>query len=325
MTQEPSDFTAIVFDGVDKIQHLAYRFLDPALLPPEPTEWEREILALCRSYYRQVDDFLGRAIRRAGRWARVFVASDHGFTATREVVYINKWLHDRGYLTWRERPEEDACNAVFAARLADLCNAIDLPQTRAYALTPSCNGIYIDNVPAAEYPAFRENLIRELFTLRGPDGGQVITEIKKREEWFPGPFSERVPDLTLTLRDFGLISVLNSHAVVVPRQEPAGTHHPHGVLLGTGPGLHAGRQVDLVSILDVAPLLLHSLGMEIPASMEGTFPGGLYESDYLASDPPRIGSPAPVVVEPAPTLDADLDEAGEQILMERLKSLGYIE
>ncbi len=101
MMHEPSDLTAIVFDGVDRIQHLAFRFLDPALIPQDPTPWEAEVIALCRAYFRQIDDFLGRTVRILGDSGRVFIASDHGFTASRDIVYINKWLAEQGWLHWR--------------------------------------------------------------------------------------------------------------------------------------------------------------------------------------------------------------------------------
>jgi predicted AlkP superfamily phosphohydrolase/phosphomutase len=327
MTHEPSDLTAIVFDGVDKIQHLAYRFLDPALLPSRPIPWEAEIIALCRAYFRQVDDFLGRTLTRVGKWGRVFVASDHGFTATREVVYINKWLHDQGLLAWRGEVSEDDRHANFSEDLTQFAGSIDLAHTRAYALLPSCNGVYI-TVPPADYHTFREDLIRRLFQIKGSDGGQVVTEIKKREDWFPGPFMNRVPDLTLTLRDFGFISVLNARDVVIPRPQPAGTHHPHGVLMGVGPGIRAAADIGLANILDVAPLLLHSLGLEIPGDMEGQFPAGLYEPDYLASDPPRIqrtAAPAAAEQTAGPVDESEMTADEQAVIFDRLKSLGYIE
>jgi predicted AlkP superfamily phosphohydrolase/phosphomutase len=324
MAHEPSDLTAIVLDGVDKIQHLAYRFLDPALLPQDPTPWEAEILALCRAYFRQVDDFLGRLLRRVGRWGRVVVASDHGFTATREVVYINKWLHDEGFLRWRDQVAADERNSNFGDRLAHLTSAIDLASTRAYALTPSSNGIYL-NVPPGDYGRFREELIRRLYALKGPDGGQVVTEVKKREDAFPGPYMHLVPDLTLTLRDHGFLSVLNARAAVVPRPLPAGTHHPDGVLLASGPGLREGANGGRASILDVAPLLLHSLGLPIPADMEGTFPAGLYDPAYLESDPPRLSGAAPADAGVVLTDDGGSDEEDQALILDRLRALGYVE
>ena len=143
---------------------------------------------------------------------------------------------------------------------------------------------------------------------------------------------EQFPDLTLTLRDHGFISVLNGRAAVVPRSVPNGTHHPNGILVASGPGIKAGQSVESCNLLDIAPLLTHSLGMEIPADYEGHVPTDLYEADYLASDPPRVAAAAegaaPVESEAVPAAaddGGDLDEEDEAIILARLKSLGYIE
>src|SRR5262249_32946078 len=248
MATEPSDLSAIVFDGVDKIQHLAYRYLDPALVAADPTPWEAEVIALCREYFKQVDDFLGRTLARVGRWGRVFIASDHGFTATHEIVYINKWLHDQGWLRWRGAMAEDEHHASFHEDATQFAASFDLPNTKAYALLPSSNGIYLNVLPA-EYGPFCAELIQRLADLPAADGQPVVTEVKKREEWFAGPFLERAPDLTLTLRDHGFLSVLNAKAAVVPRPTPAGTHHPDGVLLGCGPGVKEGADAGRANIL----------------------------------------------------------------------------
>lgn len=331
MATEPSDLTAIVLDGVDKLQHLAYRFLDPALIPAEPTEWEQKVIELCHDYFRMVDDSLGRIRKLVGSWGRLFVVSDHGFTGTQEIVYINRWLHDEGLLTWRGEVPEDQAEACQTDRPAQDANLVDLSASKAFALTPSSNGIHI-NVPESEYEAFRDDLIARLQELTGPDGGQVITEVKRRDQWFPGPFMEQFPDLTLTLRDHGFISVLNGRAAVVPRSVPNGTHHPNGILVASGPGIKGGQSVESCNLLDIAPLLTHSLGMEIPADYEGHVPTDLYEADYLASDPPRVAAATegttPVESEAVPTAaddGGDLDEEDEAIILARLKSLGYIE
>lgn len=332
MTHEPSDLSAIVFDGVDKLQHLAYRYLDPAVAPREPTDWEREIIGLCHDYYRQIDRFLGETLDLVGPWGRVFVVSDHGFTASHEILYINKWLHDQGLLTWRGEQAEDEGEACATPKPENDANAIDLERSRAFAFTPSANGIWLQ-VPEDEYDAVREDLIEKLLDIRGPDGGRVVTEVKKRDQWFAGPWMHRFPDLTLSLRDHGFVSVLNSSEAVRPRTAPFGTHHPLGVLLGLGPGIRAGAQTEEMNILDVAPLLLHSLGLTIPAEYEGSFPEGLYEPEYLASDWPHVSAratepateDAPAESDASDGEEVEMDAEDEAILLERLKSLGYIE
>ena len=46
-TTSRSDLVAVMFDGPDKLQHLCWRFIDPACRPEEPSPWEAEIIALC--------------------------------------------------------------------------------------------------------------------------------------------------------------------------------------------------------------------------------------------------------------------------------------
>ncbi len=140
---------------------------------------------------------------------------------------------------------------------------------------------------------------------------------------------DRIPDLTLSLRDYGFVSVLNGRETVVTRSNIVGTHHPDGVFLGIGPGIRAGAEVGNLSILDVAPALLHSLGLEIPTQMEGAFPSSMYEPEYLEHDAPRVASelvPAPAVNVTSDDVQNDnIDEESEAILMDRLRSLGYVQ
>lgn len=327
MVHEPSEFTAIVFDGVDKLQHLAYRFLDPAYLPSEPTRWDEQVMQRCGAYFRQIDQFLGRVLEIVGDQGRVFIASDHGFTATTEVVYINKFLHDQGLLKWKTDVPEDSGESIVVDRLTRYLDVYDWQQSKAFALTPSSNGIYIINVAPHEYEQFRNELIDTLYSLKGPDGGQIVTDIKKREEWFAGPFMQRAADLTLTVRDHGFLSVLNASAPVVPRSMPAGTHHPEGVLIGHGPGIRRGARVERRNILDVAPLLAHSLGLTIPADYEGELPVNFYEPSYLEEFPIEIAGGPETAPQDAssPSSELELDEADEAVLLDRLRSLGYIE
>ncbi len=48
-----------------------------------------------------------------------------------------------------------------------------------------------------------------------------------------------------------------------------GMHHPEGVLLLWGPGIHAGLELKDLSNLDIAPTLLALMGIPVPAVMKG--------------------------------------------------------
>ncbi len=47
METEQADLIAIMFDGVDKLQHLCWRFIDPAFRPAQPNQWEQQMIDLC--------------------------------------------------------------------------------------------------------------------------------------------------------------------------------------------------------------------------------------------------------------------------------------
>ncbi len=326
MTSDPCDLTAIVFDGVDKLQHLCWRFIDPALFPARPGAFERRIRDLCLNYFRQLDGFLGEVEALAGEDARIFIASDHGFGATTEVVYINVWLQRRGLLTWADGAPLDDGAGIMVDRLKNHVSLLEWKRTKAYALTPSSNGVFIRGVAAPEYESFRSRLIEDLRSFRDPRTGEaIITSVRTREEAFPGAAMRLAPDLTLTLRDGGLVSILNAEEVLRPRPEPAGTHRPEGVFLAKGPGIRAGERLESLSILDVAPALLHSLGLEVPVDLEGRFPIEAYEPAHLRLHPGRTGEPTRPPSEFADGSADPMDAEAETAIMNRLRDLGYIE
>ncbi|HXH28099.1 MAG TPA: alkaline phosphatase family protein, partial [Candidatus Polarisedimenticolia bacterium] len=213
MEREPCDLTAIVFDGVDKLQHLCWRFIDPSLFAAAPTAWERRVRGLCLDYFRQVDGFLGEVVRLAGPEARLFIASDHGFGASVETVYINVWLERQGLLRWAGDAPKDESGSIMVDRMKTHVTLLDWKATRAYALTPSSNGIFIRGVAPAEYAAFRDRLADALRSFRDEATGEpIVTEVRTREQIYPGAQMSLAPDLTVTLRDGGLVSILNAPA-----------------------------------------------------------------------------------------------------------------
>ena len=72
------------------------------------------------------------------------ITSDHGFGPTDEVVYINEWLYRNGFLKWAEETEEEDNTKLTADRIKDHSSMIDWKNTKAYAVTPSSNAIYIN-------------------------------------------------------------------------------------------------------------------------------------------------------------------------------------
>lgn len=329
---EPCDLTAILFDGPDKLMHMGYRFLDPAVAPQTPTAWERKIRDLCLKYFAELDGFLRELVTLAGPGARVFITSDHGFGPTWRVFRVNTWLQSKGYLAWKDLEGLDGHEKEKAQKVADRHFVmLDWDKTTAYARTVTSNGIYLrvakepgqSGVAPKDYESFRSRLAAELLEVRDPLTNEpVVKRVMTREEAYPGSHNAQAPDLTLVMQDHGFISILNKSPFVYQRPEVEGTHYPKGIFLAKGPGIRQGASAGQLSIEDVAPCLLYSLGLAIPEDMEGKLPLGVFEPSYVERHSPvTAGRTAPVNTD----MKAALEEDEKEKIFDQLQALGYIE
>jgi predicted AlkP superfamily phosphohydrolase/phosphomutase len=338
MQEDPTELTAILFDGVDKLQHLCWRFLDPAYDGELKLPWEQRVRAQSLEYFRQLDKLLAEIVELAGPEATVVFASDHGFGSQVRTFFVNAWLEQRGYLAWADGkgPRASDAEMLGMGQLARHVYLLDWEHTKAYAPMPSGNGIHIvradedhpHGVPDTEYELFRDRLIEQLCALKDPFSGEpVVSRVWKHEDAFAGPYLELAPDLTLELQDGGLVSILASETPVSPRSEPSGTHRPKGIFIARGPGIRQGVQLSALSILDVAPLVLYSLGLPVPEDMEGRLPTETLEPAALQARPVEtVVTPESATVEPSHTPGGPvLDEEAEAEILKRLRALGYVE
>jgi predicted AlkP superfamily phosphohydrolase/phosphomutase len=314
MQAQPCDLTAVVFDGVDKLQHLAWPLIDLDSFPEPATAEQERLRALCLDYFRRLDGYLERIVDRAGPDATTLIVSDHGFGPSYDVFHLNVWLRDAGYLRWTDDGSTvEGADAMFATR--HRTQLFDWAHTTAYALTPSSNGIYLTASPGtAAYDRLRDEVIE------GLAGVEVVEAVMTREEAYPGDQGRLAPDLTLRLRDQGFVSVVNADAPLRRRPEPRGMHRSEGVVFAAGPGIPAGRTIAACSIADIFPLVLHSLGLEIPAGLDGRLPA------QIRSDAPLIG-PAASAADRAEggNGDAELTPDEEEAVFAQLRLLGYME
>ncbi|BAU05706.1 MULTISPECIES: alkaline phosphatase family protein [Fischerella] len=329
LKEDNPDLMAVLFDGVDKLQHQIWMFLDPALIPANPSPWQKRMRELCLEYFRKLDTYIQRLVELAGSEAQVFMASDHGFTATTEVVRINTFLHEKGYLVWKETDGSEASNRRESSWFANL----DWDKTLAYCRTPSSNGITIrvaekpgdPGVQPSEYEAFREKLICDLENFRDPNTGErIIQAIHKREDVYSGAAMHEAPDLTLVLRDYGFVSIKNYEPAVEPRETPGGTHHPDGIFLAGGYGIKSNYEGKRQNVVDVPAALLYSLGLSVPADFEGYVPEEFFTETHLDLKPIKIGA-STVTGEEANTGTGDISEDEKQQIIAQLQMLGYME
>jgi predicted AlkP superfamily phosphohydrolase/phosphomutase len=337
MLEEPCQLTAVLFDGMDKLQHLLYRFLDPAYVEKGADSEGSGVRQLALSYYRRMDRILSEIVELAGPGATIVLASDHGFGPQASTFFVNAWLQQRGYLAWADGqgPSASDTESLGIGQLARHVSLLDWERTKAYAPTPSGNGIHIvvagrgseHGVPATEYERFRNQLVQELREFRAPASGErVVSQVWLREDVFAGPTMALAPDVTVQLADGGQVSILASDEPVKLRSEVRGAHRMEGILVANGPQLRAGETLGPLSILDVAPLLLHSLDLPIPEDMEGSVPVGALKPEALQANPVRKEGLSREAAMPSDSWAGPaMDEEDEAEMLRRLRALGYVE
>ncbi len=336
-TENPSDLTALLFDGVDKLQHLCWRFIRPEDATPLREEWELRIREMCLQYFRMLDRVLEKMCSLVGPETTVLLASDHGFGPTYKVFHVNAWLAEKGYLAWSDAGRSWEAGGVLlgVGQVARHTWMLDWSRTRAYAATPTSSGIFIPvnrdgnspGVSPGEYAGFRQRLIDDLREVRDPETGEaVVTGVWTREEVFEGPHGSVAPDVTLAVGDGGLLGILPAPQPISRRPVPGGAHRPVGIFGAKGPEIRRGAGAGEMSILDVAPVVLHSLGLPVLEAMQGVVPAELYESSAIASRPVRrITGPATADRSSGDGTQPGMTREDEQVVLERLRELGYIE
>ena len=338
VTREDCDLLAVVFDGVDKLQHICWRFIEPSLSKSAATPWERRIVELCREYFCRLDQILRELVAAAGVSARVFMASDHGFGPTQELFYVNVWLEREGYLKWLPGVPQDLEGKVMLDGTKNPGSMFDWSATRACSLGSGSNGIFINlarepgsaGIDPVDYESFRDGLAQKLLGFKNPlTNAPVVKRVWTREEAFGKGRAPEAPDLTLELCDGGFVSLLNAPQPWRRREHVVGTHLPDGIFIAGGPGISRGVVLEDLSILDVAPTVLCSMGLPIPSDLEGHLSPGLFEPEFLNRNRPGAASlgptsdPAMARYEQAATDDARaiLDD---ELIRDRLRALGYL-
>jgi len=330
LREDNPDLMAVLFDGTDKLQHQVWDFLDPALVRTNPTPWQQRMRALVLEYFRKLDGYIEKLVELAGPEAQVFMASDHGFTASTEVVRINSFLAEKGYLTWKKGDDSEAEKRREASKFANL----DWEKILAYCRTASSNGITIrvarnpgdPGIKPEEYDAFRDRLIGDLENFQDPQTGErILQAIYKREDIYSGEAVAEAPDLTLVLRDYGFVSINNVQPPVERRPVPTGTHHPDGIFLAGGAGIKSGFKAERHNIVDVTATLLYSLGLPIGPDQEGIVAESFFTENYLMSNPIAIGEGTGVEKEASAESVEEISDEEKPKIIAQLQMLGYME
>jgi predicted AlkP superfamily phosphohydrolase/phosphomutase len=349
MRREPWDLFFTLWQVGDSLMHFFWRDMDGRTGNEERRHYIRD-------YYREVDVALGRVVEAAGPETHVVVMSDHGHTGVYGAVYVNKWLSDNKYLRIRVStrdaiemiakkiqrklgkkigfkkkydPEGDQGLQIAARMLEKLEKGIDWANTLAHAEPPGYIWInakdrYPRGVvePGEEYLRVREEIKEGLEELVDPATGErVLDRIVTREEAFAGPGMVDAPDLVVTCKP-GFITdyAVRKNFVVGPSQGArfSGYHVMRGMLAMAGPDVRSSETVEDARIVDIAPTVLHLLGLPAQPDHDGVVLEGALRPDALSTRPVRV---EPIAVNFTPPAEGDFERSS---IEQSLRDLGYM-
>ena len=189
---------------------------------------------------------------------------------------------------WRQRLRSRLPANVRADLYARHMNLsqIDWPQTQAYRfkIFPSVEGIVINmhgRQPEGAvdqgdaYEALRDRLVTSLSELCDPEtGAAIVARVSRREDLFEGPYLDDIPDILVELNTAYTGGSQLDGPLVTPMPMDqlsaySASHHPDGLFVFVGPGVQAGQWLEGAQIIDLAPTLMHVLGVPVASWMDG--------------------------------------------------------
>ncbi len=338
MKRQEWDFFMMVFMSAD---HAGHSF------------WSDQ--ARVKKIYAKLDAAVGELCELAGEDTVKFVMSDHGFTSVPYSFNVNEWLHTKGLLAKKlDLPVEDSVKELrelmkelrtqapgsgLKTRHRKLTRfrytiSTDYSRSKAYLQSGTSYGVRINLegrdttgvVKREEYEAFRDYLMEELEKLKHPRTGRNLFSqvLRKEDVYAPSPFGmDPAPDIFLLTPDMEVMvqgQFREVKKIFGKTRRGYGFHHTDGIVFAQGDGI-AHAAPGGATITDLAPTILHVLGVPLPDDLDGRVlkevfrPGSRYAEREI-----RYQGASAISAD-----KATYSEEEEAKIRERLKALGYVE
>jgi predicted AlkP superfamily phosphohydrolase/phosphomutase len=269
-----------VFDGVDRIQHMFWRYFEKGHPAARGAEGNRHADAI-EKIYRRGDELVGKVRDRLRKGDLLMVVSDHGFASFRRGVNLNAWLLAKGWLALREGGDGSA----------EWLRDVDWSRTKAYAL--GLTGMFLNIEgreakgivkPGEEAAKVKAEIMAALKGLRDEGAGETaVNEAFDTAKLYSGPYLPNAPDLIIGF-NAGYRTSWDGATGVVSRpvfeDNTKAWSGDHCIDPRLVPGvLFASRRIDRKdpALVDIAPTVLRLFGLDPPAHMDGK---PLYEKAF---------------------------------------------
>jgi predicted AlkP superfamily phosphohydrolase/phosphomutase len=330
LIQREWDFFILVLSETDMVQHLLWGEKDRILFP----------------LYKKIDAAIGDFLKVLKEEDILIILSDHGFGPARRILYLNTWLKRKGFLSSRKAwGNEDlssspqgilpGANPSFLRKLKSILRrkkeVIDWRKTHAYFFnTGQLQGISVNLrgrepegiVHAEEYEGIRGQIMDELNGMVDERAGKkVIKKVFRKEDIYRGLYVKEAPDI-LFMPDYEyILSGRIRDSIFKNAKDGQGFHRLQGLFFVHGQGIRKGREIVGANIIDMAPTILHLLGLPVPKGMEGKVLTEVLEPNVMGLNPVRFEE---IPLE-ADSSGSEMDEADVEEVKKKLRGLGYIE
>jgi predicted AlkP superfamily phosphohydrolase/phosphomutase len=175
--------------------------------------------------------------------------------------------------------------------------------------------------PGEQYEAVKQRVTNALHQLRHPETGQPLMDrVIPGDQVVHGPYAHQGPDLHLVMDGYRTIAfplfATDRHIVTRQIRGDSGCHRLHGVLIAAGPEIQSGKTLESPHIMDLAPTILHLMGLPVLDDMDGRV-----LTEALTSDRPVKRRPNGATDEKP---YGELSQEEEAEVEDRLRALGYL-
>lgn len=264
------DFFMTVDMGVDRIHHGFWKEMDPRHPKFEPGS---PFSSAIHDYYQFVDRHIAELLELVDDDTVVLVVSDHGGKAMLGGVCLNEWLIAEGYLVLHEYPSTPTS--------LEHCR-VDWSRTRAWGAGGYYGRLFLNvrdrepegTVSVSDYEYLLREIASKLEALPDHTGQPMGTRAFKPDAIYQD-VTNVPPDLLVYFGDLDWRSVgsIGSREIYTFENDTGpddANHAQHGIFILYDPRQPGnGRQIDDVSIYDIAPTLLHLLDLPVASGMIG--------------------------------------------------------
>lgn len=273
--------------------------------------WDDEFT---KEAWQLIDEKIGEFLNDFGDDYTFFFMSDHGSNKIETVFNINTWLEEKGYLRVNRKMKMGTAlnrtgvnidnvvkiaNTIFSKRIIDSLkgkvpkrvlnsippsggtygreekgNVIDWNKSKAVASGQGPIYIIAEDDEKERIKGRLKQDLKELVK-KG-----IIKQIEEKEDIYSGKYFNEAPDIVLDQgKGIHIKGDIGKKRIYESPSKWKGENKSIGLFMAYGQDIGRNRRIENPDIIDIAPTILHFLGLPIPKEMDGRVLKEIFKED----------------------------------------------